>query len=162
MTKQFCREILVTQRFEDRAVLALQELFALMLFSPRPEQNPKKVVNLIRPDDFLPGIQHDSSEFLGSLLDRLHEVEKKRIKDDQSPIKTEEDWDNEETVSADGSNSASSDSGVQSMDIDVVDNVKQEVTEASTVTKDKIVDNTQNHYQTYIQRIFGGKTLFYF
>jgi ubiquitin carboxyl-terminal hydrolase 35/38 len=154
MTKQFCREILVTQRLEDRAVLALQELFALMLHSPRPEQNPKKVVNLIRPDDFLPGIQHDSSEFLGSFLDRLHEVDKKRMKDDQSPTKSEEDWDNEETVSADdGSNSASSDSGVQSMDIDVVDSVKKETTES----KDKIVDNTRNLYQTYIQRIFGGK-----
>jgi ubiquitin carboxyl-terminal hydrolase 35/38 len=76
------------------------------------------------------------------------------MKDDQSPTKSEEDWDNEETVSADdGSNSASSDSGVQSMDIDVVDSVKKETTES----KDKIVDNTRNLYQTYIQRIFGGK-----
>lgn len=155
MTKQFCREILVTQRFEDRAVLALQELFALMLFSPRPEQNPKKVVNLIRPDDFIPGIQHDSSEFLGSLLDRLHEVDKKRMKDDQNAIKHDEDWDIEESVSADDgsiSNSASSDSGVQSMDIDTVDSVKKE-----DASKDKIVDNTQNLYLTYIQKIFGGK-----
>lgn len=170
MTKQFSREILVTQRFEDRSVLALQELFALMLFSPRPEQNPKKVVNLIRPDDFLPGIQHDSSEFLGSLLDRLHELEKKRLKDDGKSIKIEEDWDNEIEPTSnndEGSNSASSscsgtgnqssDSGIQSMEIDVVDNEKREVTGLMRVSNDKIVDNALNVYQTYIQRIFGGK-----
>lgn len=169
MTKQFCREILVTQRFEDRSVVALQELFALMLFSPRPEQNPRKVVNLIRPDDFLPGIQHDSSEFLGSFLDRLHEVDKKRIKDDSIYIKKEEDWDIDDgNVNADdGSNSASSscseskrnsssDSGVQSMDTDVIENIKKEVSDID-IAKDKIIDNTQNVYQTYIQRIFGGK-----
>lgn len=165
MTKQFCREVLVTERFEDRAVVALQELFALMLFSPRPEQNPKKVVNLIRPDDFLPGIQHDSSEFLGSLLDRLHEVEKKRLTCDRRSIKIEdEDWDVDESTSVnndEGSNSASSssvtdnqssDSGIQSMEMDI--DRKDEV---DRVSNDKIVDNTTNLYHTYIQKIFGGK-----
>ncbi len=160
MTKQFCREILVTQRYEDRSVLALQELFALMLFSPRPEQNPKKAVNLIRPDDFLPGVQQDSSEFLGSLLDKLHEVDKKRAKDESSR-KSEEDWDNDELTNADddGSNSASSnssashrdssDSGVHSMEVDI--------SKKAVDSKDKIVDNTQNLYESYVQRIFGGK-----
>jgi ubiquitin carboxyl-terminal hydrolase 35/38 len=81
MTKVFCYEILTTQR-ADRMLLELQKLFALMLFSPRHEQNPSSVINAIRPDDFLPGIQHDSSEFLGSLLDRLHENEQKRLKAD--------------------------------------------------------------------------------
>lgn len=169
MTKQFCREILVTERFEDRAVLAMQELFALMLFSPRPEQNPRKVVNLIRPDDFLPGIQHDSSEFLGSLLDRLHELEKKRMKNltDEKLKIDDEDWDSEELAANnnhnnsnsnndEGSNSSSSDSGIQSMEIDVVDCGKTEVNGLS-VSNDKIVDNTVNILQTYIQRIFGGK-----
>jgi ubiquitin carboxyl-terminal hydrolase 35/38 len=163
MTKQFCREVLVTERYGDRAIVALQELFALMLFSPRPEQNPKKVVNLIRPDDFLPGIQHDSSEFLGSLLDRLHEVEKKRLNFDQKSIKIEdEDWDVDEPTSPittnndEGSNSASSsvadsqssDSGIQSMETD--GDRKEE-------SNDKIVDNTTNLHHTYVQRIFGGK-----
>jgi ubiquitin carboxyl-terminal hydrolase 35/38 len=188
MTKQFCREVLVTERFEDRAVIELQELFALMLFSPRPEQNPKKVVNLIRPDDFLPGIQHDSSEFLGSLLDRLHELEKKRLTCDQRSSKIDdEDWDVEETTSTmttitanndEGSNSASSssssgsvgdnqssDSGIQSMELDTdrkdelsgdSDEKDSEIKELR-VCNDKIVDNTTNLYHTYIQRIFGGK-----
>lgn len=136
MTKQFCREILITER-SDRAVNALQRLFALMLFSPRPEQNPASVVSLIRPDDFLPGIQHDSSEFLGSLLDRFHELEKKQIKD-------EEDWDNER-VSA--SNSEGNRNSFVEVPMDLEDNEP----------KDKIVDNTANLCQTYIQKIFGGK-----
>lgn len=167
MTKQFCREILVTQRFEDRSVLALQELFALMLFSPRPEQSPKKVVNYIRPDDFLPGIQHDSSEFLGSLLDRLHELEKKRLNDDRksSKLTDDEDWDNDEmdTTNQDSGSSSScslagtitsSDSGIQMQPTMTMMEVEQG-------SIDKIIDNTTadnvNFYHTYIQKIFGGK-----
>ena len=146
MTKQFCREILTTQR-SDRTVIALQKLFALMLFSPRPEQNPQFVVNLIRPDDFLPGIQHDSSEFLGSILDRLHELERKMIKDD-------EDWDNDDALK--NASLAKSDTNVDEVPMDIEVELETNIDKMDE-PKDKIVDNTSNLCQTYIQKIFGGK-----
>lgn len=153
MTKQFCREILTTQR-NERTIIALQKLFALMLFSPRPEQNPSFVVNLIRPDDFLPGIQHDSSEFLGSILDRLHELEKKIIKDD-------EDWDNnDQTATVENNKEHTTREVPMDVDVELGDNQlnKDKNEKKSTIEpKDKIVDNTSNLCQTYVQKIFGGK-----
>ncbi|KAG5675532.1 hypothetical protein PVAND_005428 [Polypedilum vanderplanki] len=159
MTKQFCREILTTQR-NDNASFELQKLFALMLCSPRPEQNPRIVVNLIRPDDFIAGIQHDSSEFLCSLLDRLHELEKKKIKDDE-----EEDWDNDdESISNKKITSVASGASIAkstTMDCEEANN-EEESSEANNEHMkepvDKIIDNTANNFSlTYVQKIFGGK-----
>jgi ubiquitin carboxyl-terminal hydrolase 35/38 len=149
MTKQFSREILISAR-SDRTVLTLQKLFALMLFSPRPEQNPREAVNIIRPDDFLPGIQHDSSEFLGSLLDRLHELEKKRIKDD-------EDWDTQPNANLSPVCNGASNGDTEDITMQLMQPMDTETEEESKEPMDKIVDNTANLYQTYIQKIFGGK-----
>lgn len=49
---------------------------ALLLHSKRPSLNPQAVLNSARPPGFKPGHQQDSSEFLGHLLDALHEQEK--------------------------------------------------------------------------------------
>jgi ubiquitin carboxyl-terminal hydrolase 35/38 len=145
MTKQFSREILVTPR-TDNVCVELQKLFALMLCSPRPEQNPRSVVNLIRPEDFQAGVQHDSSEFLCFLLDILHEEEKKRLKND-------EDWDD-----ADPSDGASADTNPHPMEVDGAQNVEEEEKQQhEDEITDKVIDNTANLSYTYIQKIFGGK-----
>uniref|UniRef100_A0A1B0CF92 Putative ubiquitin carboxyl-terminal hydrolase 38 n=1 Tax=Lutzomyia longipalpis TaxID=7200 RepID=A0A1B0CF92_LUTLO len=64
MTKQFSREILLFSNF-----------LALLLHSSRPELTPRAVLHATRPPGFLPGYQQDSSEFLGHLLETLHEQE---------------------------------------------------------------------------------------
>ena len=57
----------------------MQSLIGLLLHSKRPELNPRDILKVARPPGFLPGYQQDSSEFLGYLLDKLHEQEKKVV-----------------------------------------------------------------------------------
>uniref|UniRef100_A0A1B0DG56 Uncharacterized protein n=2 Tax=Phlebotomus papatasi TaxID=29031 RepID=A0A1B0DG56_PHLPP len=75
MTKQFSREILMSDS-KTPLLLKIQQLLALMLHSTRPELTPRAVLHATRPPGFLPGYQQDSSEFLGHLLETLHEQER--------------------------------------------------------------------------------------
>ncbi|XP_033153214.1 ubiquitin carboxyl-terminal hydrolase 35 [Drosophila mauritiana] len=74
MTSDFSRQILL---IEGNSVLLMkvQQQIALMHHSLRYELTPSKVLNATRPPSFTPGLQQDSSEFLGHLLDLLHEHE---------------------------------------------------------------------------------------
>ncbi|XP_063910261.1 ubiquitin carboxyl-terminal hydrolase 35 isoform X2 [Zophobas morio] len=76
MTKPFRNEILLHNKDMTPLLLKLQTLFALLQHSKRSSMSPTDISNLARPPGFLPGHQHDSSEFLGYLLDVLHEQEK--------------------------------------------------------------------------------------
>lgn len=53
----------------------MQQQIALMHHSMRYELTPSRVLKATRPPGFTPGLQQDSSEFLGYLLDLLHEHE---------------------------------------------------------------------------------------
>jgi len=55
--------------------MKVQQQIALMHHSLRYELTPSRVLNATRPPGFTPGLQQDSSEFLGYLLDLLHEHE---------------------------------------------------------------------------------------
>ncbi|XP_055638637.1 ubiquitin carboxyl-terminal hydrolase 38 [Toxorhynchites rutilus septentrionalis] len=79
MTKQFCREILLS-KIEAPLFFQIQKLLALLLHSTRPELTPRALLAAARPPDFAPGYQQDSSEFLGYLLEKLHEQEKNLLK----------------------------------------------------------------------------------
>lgn len=116
MTKQFSREFLMRSTAErndpthdSELVLIVQRLLAQLLHSKRPELTPREVLHATRPPGFLPGLQQDSSEFLGHLLETLHEQEAKRPKCSAAPDGTdyEMEWtdevdDEEEDTGGDG------------------------------------------------------------
>ncbi|KAF5295483.1 hypothetical protein FQR65_LT10471 [Abscondita terminalis] len=76
MTKMFRNDVLSTSRDMMPLFYKLQVLFALLQHSRRSSLSPNDILNLARPPGFQPGHQHDSSEFLGYLLDVLHEQER--------------------------------------------------------------------------------------
>lgn len=80
MTKQFSREILLS-KIDEPLFFQIQKLLALLLHSDRPELTPRALLVAARPPDFVPGYQQDSSEFLGYLLEKLHEQERKMYLD---------------------------------------------------------------------------------
>lgn len=75
MTKYFSNYILLNE-YKWPLLSKLQNLFALLQFSKRASLSPNDILHLARPPGFQSGHQHDSSEFLGYLLDVLHEQEK--------------------------------------------------------------------------------------
>lgn len=76
MTKLFRNDLLMSSRDGVPLLSKLQVLFALLQHSRRASLSPSDILSLARPPGFQPGHQHDSSEFLGYLLDVLHEQEK--------------------------------------------------------------------------------------
>lgn len=76
MTKPFRNQILLHNKTMTPLLSKLQTLFVLLQHSKRSSLSPHDMSNLARPPGFLLGHQHDSSEFLGYLLDNLHEQEK--------------------------------------------------------------------------------------
>lgn len=75
MTKTFRNDVLQSVVAGMPVYQKLQSLFALLQFSERLSLSPSDIANIARPPGFQPGHQHDSSEFLGYLLDILHEQE---------------------------------------------------------------------------------------
>lgn len=75
MTRLFSNGILMNEN-KWPLLLNLQSLFGLLQHSPRVSLSPSSILQLARPPGFQRGHQHDSSEFLGHLLDVLHEQEK--------------------------------------------------------------------------------------
>lgn len=76
MTKLFRNDILLSKKDYVPLISKLQTLFALLQHSQKPSLSPSDILNLARPPGFLQGHQHDSSEFMGYLLDILHEQER--------------------------------------------------------------------------------------
>lgn len=76
MTKLFRNDILMKSGDTMPLFTKLQMLFVLLQHSRRSTLSPNEILSLARPPGFQPGHQHDSSEFLGYLLDVLHEQEK--------------------------------------------------------------------------------------
>ncbi|XP_017069432.1 ubiquitin carboxyl-terminal hydrolase 35 [Drosophila eugracilis] len=74
MTSDFSRQILLIE-CDSMLLMKVQQQIALMHHSLRYELTPSRVLNATRPPGFTPGLQQDSSEFLGYLLDLLHEHE---------------------------------------------------------------------------------------
>ncbi|KAH8271631.1 hypothetical protein KR018_011754 [Drosophila ironensis] len=74
MTSDFSRQILLIE-CDSLLLLKVQQQIALMHHSLRYELIPTRVLNATRPPGFTPGLQQDSSEFLGHLLDLIHEHE---------------------------------------------------------------------------------------
>ncbi|KAL7735597.1 hypothetical protein ACLKA6_009557 [Drosophila palustris] len=74
MTSDFVRQILLIES-NSLLLVKMQQQIALMHHSMRYELTPSRVLKATRPPGFTPGLQQDSSEFLGYLLDLLHEHE---------------------------------------------------------------------------------------
>ncbi|XP_017002732.2 ubiquitin carboxyl-terminal hydrolase 35 [Drosophila takahashii] len=74
MTSDFSRQLLLIE-CDSPLLMKMQQQIALMHHSLRYELTPSRVLNATRPPGFTPGLQQDSSEFLGYLLDLLHEHE---------------------------------------------------------------------------------------
>ena len=143
MTKVFCNEVLKLESGRDRETTTLQKIFALLSFSNRPEINLTFAMQHIRPPDFAPDLQHDSSEFMGHLLEKIHEADRKYIQTQNGNL-----GDNEEACSIKVDDDKTEDV-VMSMD-------GEEST--SVVPMEKTTDNTTElNESTVVQRIFGGK-----
>ncbi|KAH8253288.1 hypothetical protein KR032_004609 [Drosophila birchii] len=84
MTTDFSRQILLIE-CNSLLLLKVQQQIALMHHSLRYELTPSRVLEATRPPGFMPGLQQDSSEFLGHLLDLLHEQEIKCCSSDSAP-----------------------------------------------------------------------------
>lgn len=76
MTKVFRNEVLIYNKEMLPLFSKLQVLFVLLQHSNRFSLSPSDILVSSRPPGFVLGHQHDSSEFLGYLLDTLHEQEK--------------------------------------------------------------------------------------
>lgn len=76
MTKLFRNDVLLSEKDYVPLISKLQALFVLLQYSDKPSLSPNVILNLARPPGFLQGHQHDSSEFMGYLLDNLHEQER--------------------------------------------------------------------------------------
>lgn len=76
MMKKFRNDVLLHHKEMMPLFSKLQILFALLQYSKKLSLSPTDILTLSRPPGFLLGHQHDSSEFLGYLLDNLHEQEK--------------------------------------------------------------------------------------
>jgi ubiquitin C-terminal hydrolase len=98
MTKSFCNSLLTINRDTDRDTNVVQQIFGLLMFSKRSELNLEFTMNHIRPHNFIPGMQQDSSEFMESLLNKLHEAEKKFMQtgDDDKEVPMDVDDDDKE------------------------------------------------------------------
>ncbi|KAJ8975315.1 hypothetical protein NQ317_000494 [Molorchus minor] len=86
MTKTFRNEVLLHNKDMTPLFSKLQVLFALLQHSRKFSLSPSDILNLSRPPGFLLGHQHDSSEFLGYLLDILHEQEKNITPSDNTDV----------------------------------------------------------------------------
>ncbi|KAH8291092.1 hypothetical protein KR054_008474 [Drosophila jambulina] len=84
MTSDFSRQILLIE-CDSMLLLKVQQQIALMHHSLRYELTPSRVLDATRPPGFMPGLQQDSSEFLGHLLDLLHEQEIKSSSAEAAP-----------------------------------------------------------------------------
>lgn len=71
---RFSRGILLSES-KSPLLVKMQQQIALMLYSTRFELTPSRVLSATRPPGFSPGLQQDSSEYLGYLLETLHEQE---------------------------------------------------------------------------------------
>jgi ubiquitin carboxyl-terminal hydrolase 35/38 len=89
-----------------------------LLHSTRPELTPKEVLQAARPTDFFPGHQQDSSEFLGHLLETLHEQEKHNLKKPVLPIGK---WETQSDLAANAGDEAFGKKADQSAEADKSD-----------------------------------------
>ncbi|XP_030751447.1 ubiquitin carboxyl-terminal hydrolase 35 [Sitophilus oryzae] len=78
MSKAFRNQVLLQSETMLPLFSKLQILFALLQHSKKFCLSPNDILTLLRPPGFVLGHQHDSSEFLGYLLDTLHEQEKSK------------------------------------------------------------------------------------
>ncbi|KAK9871640.1 hypothetical protein WA026_013020 [Henosepilachna vigintioctopunctata] len=76
MTRLFRNEVLLMNKNIMPLFQNLQDLFVLLQYSQKCALSPSDILHLARPPGFQLGHQHDSSEFLGYLLDVLDEQER--------------------------------------------------------------------------------------
>lgn len=117
MTKEFSREILLCGS-KSPILLKIQQLLALMLHSSRPELTPGIVLHATRPPGFIHGFQQDSSEFLGYLLEMLHEFENKtdihNLNMSENTENTSKDVNNSDVINVNAEDDAHSEEGASS------------------------------------------------
>ncbi|XP_019543871.2 ubiquitin carboxyl-terminal hydrolase 38 isoform X2 [Aedes albopictus] len=151
MTKQFSREILLA-KIDAPLFDQIQKLLALLIHSHRQELNPRALLAAARPPDFVPGYQQDSSEFLGYLLEKLHEQEKQLIR--EKCVEKQRQNKNQWTVSTEPQ------SQLVKLPSECSNTTTREQGSTDSETPANAQDATLNEIQlppTLIQRTFDGK-----
>ncbi|XP_055379580.1 ubiquitin carboxyl-terminal hydrolase 38 isoform X2 [Condylostylus longicornis] len=123
MTKDFCRDILLLKS-KTQILYKIQQFFALLLHSSRPELTPSVILQVARPPGFSPGFQQDSSEFLGYFLETLHEQELKSIKAGEQLLKSHNDKLGENKLAIAQNEQQINGAVAENCDVDVIDSVE--------------------------------------
>lgn len=146
-------------KLPSKIINYIQQLISLLLYSVRQELAPHDVLGQ-RPSSFRYGHQQDSFEYLGFLLDQLHEEEKRCL---TSAVKM---LGNSNSKFTNGNIKVKNNNGNgEQMDIDDNNAVNQTITIDSPPLTDESDDainpddpkTVNNTVHTMVQKLFGGR-----
>lgn len=154
-------------KLPSKIINYVQQLVSIMLYSERNEVAPQDMLS-VRPQSFRFGHQQDSFEYLGYLLDQLHEEEKRcRLNAMQNGMTANSKQLNGTQTETQTSTSVNLikiekmdvDETVQSNQSTILDSppLTDESDSAINIDDSKTVNESKENIQTMVQNLFGGR-----